>query len=193
MTRRSTARRALGAVLVGIALSLVAHVAASARAPSIPLPADLALDSPAADVPAGIARFAGAWAHGAWDGVLPHVLVVESVDRAGRGRSCTRSATSPMRTSRAATAECPGGSRPICSRSTVERGFAVLAPMRRGRGASDGAHVEYEGTCRTDLLTPGLAHAIEDVTCSPRSAATGTASWAGWSCGGRRPTTSSGD
>src|SRR5262249_45726619 len=45
----------------------------------------------------------------------------------------------------------------------VERGFAVLAPMRRGRGASDGAHAEYEGTCNQDVLGAGLARAIEDV------------------------------
>jgi dienelactone hydrolase len=45
----------------------------------------------------------------------------------------------------------------------VERGFAVLAPMRWGRGASDGAHAEYEGTCEPDVLSAGLARAIEDV------------------------------
>jgi dienelactone hydrolase len=45
----------------------------------------------------------------------------------------------------------------------VERGFAVLAPMRRGRGASDGAHEEYEGTCAPDVLGAGFARAIEDV------------------------------
>jgi dienelactone hydrolase len=44
----------------------------------------------------------------------------------------------------------------------VERGFAVLAPMRRGRGASDGAHAEYEGTCEAGVLGGGLARAIED-------------------------------
>ena len=45
----------------------------------------------------------------------------------------------------------------------VERGFAVLAPMRRGRGASDGTHGEYEGTCDPDVLGRGLARALEDV------------------------------
>jgi dienelactone hydrolase len=45
----------------------------------------------------------------------------------------------------------------------VERGFAVLAPMRRGRGASDGTHEEYEGTCASDVLGAGFARAIEDV------------------------------
>ena len=45
----------------------------------------------------------------------------------------------------------------------VARGFAVLAPMRRGRGASEGAHEEYEGTCAADVLGAGFARAIEDV------------------------------
>lgn len=45
----------------------------------------------------------------------------------------------------------------------VERGFAVLAPMRRGRGASEGLHMEGEGTCEPDSLAPGFARAVEDV------------------------------
>lgn len=45
----------------------------------------------------------------------------------------------------------------------VERGFAVLAPMRRGRGTSDGEHGEQEGGCSAPVLRPGLARAIEDV------------------------------
>jgi dienelactone hydrolase len=49
------------------------------------------------------------------------------------------------------------------ARFFVERGFAVLAPMRRGRGASDGAHEEYEGTCAPEVLGAGFARAIEDV------------------------------
>jgi dienelactone hydrolase len=49
------------------------------------------------------------------------------------------------------------------ARFFVERGFAVLAPMRRGRGASDGAPTEAEGTCDREVLGAGLAHAIEDV------------------------------
>jgi dienelactone hydrolase len=44
----------------------------------------------------------------------------------------------------------------------VEQGFAVLAPMRRGRGASGGTHAESEGTCDPSVLGAGLASAIED-------------------------------
>src|SRR5262249_50070220 len=45
----------------------------------------------------------------------------------------------------------------------VARGFAVLAPMRRGRGASQGVHAEQEGACQAALLDPGFARALEDV------------------------------
>jgi dienelactone hydrolase len=269
--------RGAGAVCVAAVLSHWFCDAAHAQTPTIPLPADLKVDLPAADVPANVARFAGAWAHGAWDGVLPHLLVVETVDRTGRaqvvyalgdsaeanvnrgyrrvtgrivadlltfdlserasvvyhfaGDSLRGTYTSSRRRytvtlTRATLAEVmavpasvpgvvigttvhipitesgPGGKRATleatlyrptgdgphavllfnhgstgggtvvpsttmrASRQAqffVERGFAVLAPMRRGRGASDGANAEYEGTCEPDVLAAGLAHAIEDV------------------------------
>ena len=59
---------------------------ASAQAPTVPLPSDVKIDLPAAGIPASVSQFAGAWANGAWDGVLPHVLVVESVDGIGRAQ-----------------------------------------------------------------------------------------------------------
>jgi len=65
---------------------LVLSGTASAQTTTIPMPADLKVDPPAADVPANIAGFIGAWARGAWDGVLPHVLVVEIVDSTGRAQ-----------------------------------------------------------------------------------------------------------
>jgi dienelactone hydrolase len=49
------------------------------------------------------------------------------------------------------------------ARFFVERGFAVLAPMRRGRGTSDGAYEEYEATCDRGILRAGLDRAITDV------------------------------
>src|SRR5262249_4472168 len=57
--------------------------AASAQSPTIPMPPDLKLNLPAANLRANVARFVGAWARGVWDGVLPHVLVVEAVDSTG--------------------------------------------------------------------------------------------------------------
>jgi dienelactone hydrolase len=48
------------------------------------------------------------------------------------------------------------------ARFFVERGFTVLVPMRRGRGASDGDYLErYE--CDTAMLGAGLDRAIEDM------------------------------
>ena len=277
-----TRRRVIGVIALGLALALApilgsapATAIAASHAPTIPLPPDLALETPDADVPPSMARFAGAWAHGAWDSVLPHVLVVEAVERDGRarvvsavgdyadgnvsrawrrvdgridgevltvelgngrsavyrlagdslrGRSARAGVESRVTLTRAAlrdvarvpatlagvvpgktvripigdtgpegqltleaTLYLPGGRgrHPVVvfnhgstggrvaptatlrpSRQApafVERGFAVLAPMRRGRGASDGEHAETEGTCNPDLLNPGLRRAIEDV------------------------------
>jgi dienelactone hydrolase len=261
-----------------VAALLGLGAAAPAQAPTISLPSDLKIDSPGADVPASVARFAGAWAHGAWDGVLLHVLVVETVDGSGRAQVVYRLGDSAeanvtrgywratgrifgdlltfdlsegasvayhidgntlrgtytsrrrrrftvmlMRATlaevRAVPASVPGvvagttvripmtepgpGGKPPTLEATlyrpagkcphpvllfnhgstgggtvaltvtlrpsrqaqffVQRGFAVLAPMRRGRGASDGTHAEYEGTCARDVLGVGLASAIEDV------------------------------
>src|SRR5262249_16990795 len=78
--------RAVTAMCAVAALSHGLAGAAHGQTPPIPLPANLKVDLPAADVPANIARFAGAWAHGAWDGMLPHVLIVESVDGTGRAQ-----------------------------------------------------------------------------------------------------------
>jgi dienelactone hydrolase len=273
MLSRASVVCALVVTVLGDALCGVAR----AQAPTVPLPSDIKIDPPAAGVPASVSRFAGAWANGAWDGVLPHVLVVESVDGIGRvqvvyavgdsaeadasrgyrrvtgriggdlmtldlsegasvayhiaGDSLRGTYTSSRRRytvtlTRATLAEVmavpasvlgtvagttvripmtesgPGGKR-ITLEATVyrpgddgpravllfnhgstgggnialsttirpshqaqffvERGFAVLAPMRRGRGDSGGAHAEYEGTCESEVLGAGLAHGIEDV------------------------------
>ena len=269
--------RRVGVVCVAAVLSHGLSAAAAAQTPTIPLPSDLRVEPPAADVPANVSRFTGAWARGAWDGVLPHVLVVETVDGTGRaqlvyalGDSAEANVTRGYRRvtgrivadlltfdlsegasvvyhiagdslrgtymssrrrytvtlMRAALDEVmampaivpgvvpgttvripmreagPGGKgitleatlyRPEAegrhavllfnhgstgggtvapsitmrpsrqARFFVERGFAVLAPMRRGRGASEGAHEEYEGTCAADVLGAGFARAIEDV------------------------------
>jgi hypothetical protein len=62
----------------------LAASAAHAQAPVVPLPADVAVTPPGADVPPAAARFSGVWAHGAWYGELPHVLVVERLEADGR-------------------------------------------------------------------------------------------------------------
>lgn len=51
---------------------------------------------------------------------------------------------------------------PEVARFFVERGWAVLIPMRRGRGASDGEYLErYE--CETAVLSAGVDRAVEDL------------------------------
>lgn len=46
----------------------------------------------------------------------------------------------------------------------LERGFAVIAPMRKGRGKSDGSYAESEAqVCDFDEWTAGIASALEDL------------------------------
>ncbi len=47
------------------------------------MPADLCIVPPGPDVDPALARFSGAWGHGAWGGILPTALVVERVDPDG--------------------------------------------------------------------------------------------------------------
>jgi dienelactone hydrolase len=47
------------------------------------LPPDVRIEPPGPAVPASIAAFAGVWAGGAWDGILPHALIVEQVSATG--------------------------------------------------------------------------------------------------------------
>ena len=255
----------------------LAATAAHAQPSFVPLPADVAVTAPSADVPPAVARFSGVWARGAWDSVLPHVLVVERLEADGsatvvyaigaraewnirpsatrvasrvddgtlrvvlrdgraiaeytldgetlRGRYKVGDNTSRVLLSRTALADAartaaviagtpgqtaripvndsgplgtkgitleatlyrPGGDGPFpvvvfnhgstggnpaavkvtrkADRQAhffVERGFAVVAPMRRGRGASDGFYGESYG-CDSANLISGVARAVEDV------------------------------
>ena len=51
---------------------------------------------------------------------------------------------------------------PELGRHFAGRGFTVLMPMRRGRGASGGDYLERYG-CDHDTLAPGVARGIEDL------------------------------
>lgn len=62
----------LPSVLVGSLLALGCGPAWA----QVPLPADIAVEAPASNAPAG---YAGAWGNGAWDSTLPGALVVERV------------------------------------------------------------------------------------------------------------------
>ena len=70
---------------LGITLVLLGacSIHATEPSPQILLPSDLALPSIAAEVPAEAAAFGGAWGGDAWQGLLPHVLVVERVNSDG--------------------------------------------------------------------------------------------------------------
>jgi len=260
--------RTAALVLACLALAVSA---ARAQAPLVPLPADVTVEAVGADVPPELACFAGVWAGDAWDGVRPHVLVVERVVADGRvvvvyavgesaewnvtprhfrttgriehgvlglvlrdarvqyrldagrlrGRftssagtrhislspatlaevaatpAVASAAVPPSETVRIPTAESPltleatlyrpagEGPFPVVvfnhgstgdvptavkltlkparqARFFMERGFAVLAPMRRGRGASDGDYGEAYG-CETAGLSNGLGRAIQDL------------------------------
>src|SRR5688572_17453770 len=50
---------------------------------SVALPPDVRIEPPGKEVPAAVAAFSGVWAGGAWDGILPHVLIVERVSATG--------------------------------------------------------------------------------------------------------------
>jgi len=51
---------------------------------------------------------------------------------------------------------------PETARFFVERGWAVLIPMRRGRGASEGDYLE-QYDCDTALLSRGVDRAVQDL------------------------------
>lgn len=278
-TRESESRRSLACIVVlAVVLRLTSLVSAQ---PAVPLPGDLTVEAPGPDVPPELAKFAGVWGNGAWDGVLAHVLVVEHVRpdgqarvvygygdaadwnvsrghtrvtarveggtltfdlRGGRVRVQYRfegaalrgtytigdrvSTVTLARTTVADLAKTPAppgqvagggaetvripltesgffgrkraltlegtlyrptaeGPRPVLvfnhgstgpgaipptltqrySRQGaffVERGFALLVPMRRGRGASEGSYAEGYG-CEGHILSAGLARAVEDL------------------------------
>ena len=58
-------------------------VYASAESCETPLPDDVDIRMPSADVPEKYAVFSGRWGSGKWDGELCHVLVVETIDSGG--------------------------------------------------------------------------------------------------------------
>ncbi len=83
-TTWSISRMRLACVVVAVLVALPGLGAAQPVA--VPLPPDLAVETPGSGVPPDVARFAGAWGNGAWDGVLAHVLVVEQVGVDGQAR-----------------------------------------------------------------------------------------------------------
>jgi hypothetical protein len=62
--------RTLFTCVVALILALGPPHAVSAQPAAVPLPPDLSLEAPGPDVPPELAKFAGVWGNGAWDGVL---------------------------------------------------------------------------------------------------------------------------
>lgn len=76
--------RTLATVFPGIFYALFAFaVYASAESCEFPLPDNVNIRTPSADVPERYAGFSGRWGPGKWDDELCHVLVVETVDSEG--------------------------------------------------------------------------------------------------------------
>ena len=76
--------RAFAVILFGIfCIPFASAVYASAESCKTPLPDDVNIRTPTADVPEKYAVFSGRWGPGKWDGELCHVLVVESIDSEG--------------------------------------------------------------------------------------------------------------
>jgi hypothetical protein len=76
-------------------LAVVLFVASRGVAwPQVPLPTNLLIQPPGADVPAADATFSGAWGNGAWDASAPTALIVEQVDEDGTAKVIYASGTS---------------------------------------------------------------------------------------------------
>lgn len=65
-------------------ITVVAYSGTSDAACSTPTPGDMYITRPGADVPEEYAKFSGIWKDGKWDGILCHLLAVESIEASGR-------------------------------------------------------------------------------------------------------------
>lgn len=64
-------------------LILIVALGSSVRAEETALPGAISIINPSQDVPKNMAIFSGVWTGGAWDGILPHALIVENVSSDG--------------------------------------------------------------------------------------------------------------
>jgi hypothetical protein len=78
------------------------------------------------EVPAPVAAFSGVWAGGAWDGILPHVLIVEQVSATGDASVISSWGDAPDW-------RMPRGYTPVPGR--IDHGRLLLEYPRRGARA----------------------------------------------------------
>lgn len=64
--------------LVLLLLATLLIIGCATGAALVPLPDDVKVAPPASDIPPELRAYSGRW-YGVWDGVLPHVLVVEEI------------------------------------------------------------------------------------------------------------------
>ena len=120
-------------LLLGSVLSLLLATLAHAQ---FPLPEDVRIVAPGVNVPVQAAAFSGVWAGGAWDGILPHVLIVENVSAAGEASVIYSYADAPDWNTKAGFSRVQG---------RIENGRLTFT-LRNGE-----ARVEYVIGARGDL------------------------------------------
>lgn len=69
----------------------LAGLGSPVAAEEVALPSTVSIVNPSEDVPKNISQFSGVWTAGAWDGILPHALIIENV--AGDGSAVVVYAT----------------------------------------------------------------------------------------------------
>jgi dienelactone hydrolase len=117
--------QAYALLLLGSVFSLLLATLAHAQ---FPLPQDVQIVAPRLNVPVQAAAFSGVWAGGAWDGILPHVLIVENISAAGEASVIYSYADAPDWNTKASFSRVQG---------RIENGRLTFT-LRNGE-----AHVEY--------------------------------------------------
>jgi dienelactone hydrolase len=92
-------------LLLGSMLSVSLIAFAHAK---FPLPQDVRIVVPGANIPAQAAAFSGVWAGGAWDGLLPHLLIVENIATTGGASVIYSTADAPDMNSKASSSRVQG-------------------------------------------------------------------------------------
>ena len=76
----------LSVALFVLLLAVAPFGSASAEQCETPLPDDIDIQAPAADVPPEQAKYSGHWGNGSWDGDFCNTLIVETIDSSGKAK-----------------------------------------------------------------------------------------------------------